>query len=177
MQENIIKIFTVYSPEELEFLSQEAFQVDIPINEATEKTIRKMIEILKERHGAGLAAPQIGINYKIMLCSFNRDINNIEVMINPSLQVLSSHKEYNWEGCFSVPLVFVKVARWRHIQVGYYNEKGNKINRILKDNSARIFQHEFDHLKGKLIIKKGVDKKVFSNQKDYKEFFYTKVLK
>ncbi|RYE15542.1 MAG: peptide deformylase [Rickettsiales bacterium] len=176
MSINAARIFTTSSSKELQFLLQKAIQVDFPIDECTKKLIDIMLEILKKKKGAGLAAPQLGIKYRIMLCSFNRSVQDITIMINPSMYRTNLEEENDWEGCFSVPLKLFKVNRWKHIVVTYFDEKGNKIHKKLEGSAARIFQHEFDHLEGKLIITKGKECMSFRNQQDYKDFFYEKVI-
>ena len=83
--------------------------------------------------------------------------------------------EYGWEGCFSVPLTFAKVARWKTIDIEYYTLKGDLIKKQLSGFHARIYQHEYDHLDGILIIDKGIEFKTVDSEDAYKSFLKTTV--
>lgn len=107
---------------------------------------------------AGMAANQWGIKKRIFL--FTPDGSGpdkrVEVMINPSyVPYLRPHeKELTmlaaYEGCFSVPLTTGIVNRFETILATYYDPQGNKIEKIMHGWEARVFQHETDHLNGKL---------------------------
>jgi peptide deformylase len=74
------------------------------------------------------------------------------VMINPRFQVLSEAKEKGWEGCLSVPSIRALVPRYTSIEIHYLNEQGEAQNAQLEGFVARVFQHEFDHLQGKVFL-------------------------
>lgn len=109
-------------------------------------------------NAAGMAANQWGIRKRIFI--FTPDGSNedqkSEVVINPSYRPSLRPAETSpgmataYEGCFSVPLATGLVNRHESILATYYNPKGEKIERILQDWEARVFQHETDHLDGKL---------------------------
>lgn len=108
--------------------------------------------------GIGLAAPQIGVNARVFVVKTKTDKF---VAINPQI-VWSSTKEVEAEeGCLSIPNYFVNVRRPEMIRVEYFNAKGKKIKQLLSDKTAVVFQHENDHLNGKLIIQKS-DSNLFS---------------
>jgi peptide deformylase len=118
---------------------------------------------LKEAHGAhesaaGMAANQWGIKKRIFIFTPEGSGENkkLEVMINPSYTPFLRHGERTpklaaaFEGCFSVPLTTGIVNRYEAIIAIYYNPLGNKIERVMEGWEARVFQHETDHLNGKL---------------------------
>jgi peptide deformylase len=165
------KIFTTTNELEKKFLNQKSFTVDMPIKPYVLKIIKSMKDTLIQLGGgAGIAAPQIGINLRIMICSYNRDINSLEIVINPSYYAIGNHKEYYWEGCFSIPNTIAKVARWTTIHVAYFNTKGEEIKKILTAKAAEIFQHEYDHLEGKLIIDNAQEIRTFQTKESSRKF-------
>jgi len=106
---------------------------------------------------AGLAAPQIGINKAVFIFSYDRDPKHLEVVINPTFIPLKEAKAQGWEGCFSTILCetrwqIANVCRFEQIQASYFNLEGNRVEKILKNFAARVFQHEYDHLQGTVNI-------------------------
>lgn len=107
---------------------------------------------------AGMAANQWGIKKRVFLFTpdGSEEGKRVEAMINPSYipYLLPGETEPTltqaYEGCFSVPLTTGIVSRYEAIMATYYNEAGKKIQVLLKGWEARVFQHETDHLDGKL---------------------------
>jgi peptide deformylase len=114
-------------------------------------------EQLKES-AAGMAANQWGIKKRIFIVTPNGSESHeeSEVVINPSyVPYLRAHEtEYKlipmYEGCFSIPLAVGLINRYDAIMATYYTPTGDKIERIMEGWEARVFQHETDHLDGKL---------------------------
>ncbi len=103
--------------------------------------------------GVGLAANQVGIDKRIILISLNvgtKKEQKIVAMINPEIVALSPQKVVMEEGCLSLPGQFADVARPVKVQVRWQNPTGDWIEKRIGAWDARIFQHEFDHLEGKL---------------------------
>jgi peptide deformylase len=104
---------------------------------------------------AGMAANQWGIRKRVFLVTANEG-DKIEVMLNPSYipYLRPTEVEPKWvaafEGCFSIPLTTIMVNRYEAIMAIYYTPTGDKIERVLVGWEARVFQHETDHLDGKL---------------------------
>lgn len=125
---------------------------------------------------AGIAAPQIGINKKVFLFSYDRDPKHLEVVINPSLEPVSDKKLESWEGCLSVIYVkgtkqIAKIARYETIKVTYVNWDGVEVQKILSGFAAKVFQHELDHLNGMVnIMKEGAAVKGFETEDELKAF-------
>ena len=114
----------------------------------------KLIESLKPYGpAAGLAAPQIGINRSVFIYSYNRDPNNLEIVINPTCTATAPETIEEWEGCLSVILSnttwqLAKLARHEKIHVSYINAEGKFVEKDLSGFAAKVFQHEYDHLQG-----------------------------
>jgi len=141
-----------------------------------DKEILEDIEDLKETlnftEGFGIAAPQAGIDKRIVIIQVNKEKCTykdceevpITVMINPTWKPLSEEKETEFEGCLSVPSIRGKVERYTNIEVTYYNEKGEKIVKQVKGFTARDVQHECDHLDGIVFLEKVQDKNGFATK-------------
>ena len=107
---------------------------------------------------AGMAANQWGIEKRIFIFTpdGSEPNNRLEVMINPSYAPYLRPGELEfklvaaYEGCFSVPLALGLVNRFDAISASYYTPSGDKVERIMEGWEARVFQHETDHLDGKL---------------------------
>lgn len=110
-------------------------------------------EIKKGWITAGLAAIQVGVPLQIIV---SRDVTSEEftVYINPKLRLMGGAMDVNLEACLSVPDIEGEVVRHKRVKVSYLDREGNKIKRELKGFSARILQHEYDHLQGILFTDK-----------------------
>jgi peptide deformylase len=125
------------------------------------KLLKEMSETMIVKDGAGLAAPQIGKNIRLIVVN-NQD--KAMVMINPEITKKSWAKEIESEGCLSVvnkkgEIYFLPVARNKRINCIYLDESGKKQKIIAKNLLARIIQHEVDHLDGILFIDKAIKEK------------------
>ena len=109
-------------------------------------------------NGAGLAAPQIGVNLQLVIFGSTtvnprypgRPLVPRTVLINPVITPLGADEEEDWEGCLSVPGMRGMVPRWARIRYTGFDEKGLPIDRTVDGFHARVVQHECDHLIGKL---------------------------
>lgn len=144
-------------------LSVKCKEVDINnINEEILEDIEDLKETLNFTGGFGIAAPQAGIDKRIIViqvdkekCSYN-DCEDVPttVMLNPTWRKLSDETSLEYEGCLSVPSIRGKVKRYTNIEVIYYNEHGEKIVKEIKGFTARDVQHECDHLDGITFLEK-----------------------
>ena len=122
------------------------------IKEITKETLaylEQMKKLLKEANGVGLASIQVGLSEAMFLMEEKKEVLSI---INPKIIKYSEETSLMEEGCLSIPTVNAMVKRPISIEVKYQNEKGEEIVRKLEDFSARVFQHEYDHLNGILFI-------------------------
>lgn len=129
-------------------------------------------ETMKKANGIGIAAPQINISKQVCIVSLPDESPRYElgdsakseyVVINPEIKVLDKAlTEGLWEGCLSVPGIRGFVKRPKRVQVIFQDETGKKHKLLLKDMLAVVFQHEIDHLFGKLFVDRVTDNKLLS---------------
>src|SRR3989344_1401091 len=157
---------------------------EVPIGDIASPKIQKLIADMKEAmHGqpdaVAIAAPQVGANVRLFVVSgrafkiIKKEKNNEnnknnenskkekmiedQVFVNPKITKLSKETKSMEEGCLSVRYLYGKVRRSNKATVEAYNEKGEKVKRGGSGLLAQIFQHETDHLDGKLFIDKATD--------------------
>lgn len=114
-----------------------------------------MRDTMHAMNGVGLAAPQIGVNLRVVIFEVAGNPRYPEaeavpqtVLINPLITALSADIEEDWEGCLSVPGLRGIVPRHTHIRYQGFDEYGAVIDRTVSDFHARVVQHECDHLDG-----------------------------
>jgi peptide deformylase len=137
--------------------------------------IADMFETMKAANGAGLAAPQIGVDLQLVI--FGTDAPNPRypdappvprtVLLNPQVTPLSDEEEEGWEGCLSVPGLRGVVPRWKAIRYTGFDPQGNRIDRSADGFHARVVQHECDHLIGRLYP---------TRMRDFTKFGFTEIL-
>ncbi len=117
--------------------------------------IADMFDTMHHANGAGLAAPQIGVNLQLVIYGFKQNQRYPDappvpetVLINPVLTPLSEHKEEDFEGCLSVPGLRGSVPRFTHLRYEGVDQHNHKISRDVDGFHARVVQHEVDHLLG-----------------------------
>jgi peptide deformylase len=127
---------------------------DIPaITQDIERLIDDMIDTMYAAPGVGLAAPQIGVPFRIFVIdvSIGRDPESLIIMVNPEF-VSRDGMQLEEEGCLSVPGFEATVVRPMHAVVKGLDRNGREHQREGTGLLARAFQHEMDHLDGKLFI-------------------------
>ncbi len=117
--------------------------------------IEDMFDTMHAADGAGLAAPQIGVNLQVVIFGFRHNQRYPDappvpetVLINPVLKPLSDEMEDGWEGCLSVPGLRGMVPRWSRLHYEGVDQYGKPISRDVEGFHARVVQHECDHLAG-----------------------------
>ncbi|TWC65736.1 peptide deformylase [Herbaspirillum sp. SJZ099] len=133
-----------------------------------------MFDTMRAVSGAGLAAPQIGVDLQLVIFGFGSNQRYPDappvpetVLINPVLTPLSEDTEDGWEGCLSVPGMRGVVPRWSRLRYQGYDLDGNAIDRTVDGFHARVVQHECDHLQGILYPMR---------IRDFSQFGFTEVL-
>ena len=119
-----------------------------------------MFFTMREVGGVRLAAPQIGLPFQLAVIKIGKTPTRKNltalppiVLINPKIEGHSRAELQDWEGCLSLPAVRGVVPRYKQFVVSYYDETGKKQRKIIdKFFVARVFQHEIDHLNGKLYV-------------------------
>lgn len=122
-------------------------------DEELKKLVEDMFESMYAAHGVGLAAPQIGISRRIAVIdiTFKEDPNAKLVLINPEI-IHTEGKQTQNEGCLSLPEFREPVSRARRATVRAQDVTGKSFETTGEDLLARAFQHEIDHLNGRLYI-------------------------
>ena len=134
-----------------------------------------MRDTMAQLDGAGLAAPQIGVDLRVVIFGGFANPRYPDappipdtVLINPELVPFPDEgEEEGWEGCLSVPGLRGWVPRWKRLRYVGYNETGDYFERMVEDFHARVVQHECDHLDGILYPMR---------VRDFKRFGFTDVL-
>ena len=134
-----------------------------------------MFDTMRAVNGAGLAAPQIGVDLQLVIFGSNarnprypdRPLVPPTVLINPVITPLGDEQEEDWEGCLSVPGLRGRVPRWSRIRYTGFDPHGDPIDRTAEGFHARVVQHECDHLIGKLYPMR---------VRDFTQFGFTDVL-
>ena len=118
----------------------------------------EIFEILKDHmckyRGIGLSACQLGIMTRMFIMGNPDDKNSIIPIINPNIVNVSDEISYNEEGCISFPGLFIKIKRPNSIRARFANLNGEINTANFSGLSARVFQHEYDHLNGILFTKR-----------------------
>jgi peptide deformylase len=137
--------------------------------------VADMFETMRAVNGAGLAAPQIGVDLQLVI--FGTHAPNPRypdaplvprtVLLNPVITPLGDEEEEGWEGCLSVPGLRGVVPRWARIRYTGFDPYGDPIDRTVDGFHARVVQHECDHLIGKLYPMR---------VRDFTKFGFTEVL-
>lgn len=121
-----------------------------------QKLIDDMMQTMVEYHGVGLAAPQIHEGLRLFVAALDvgdRDAPSEPVaIINPEITPVGTELVEDWEGCLSIPDIRGRVPRHREIKVRALDREGNRIEIRAHDFSARVIQHETDHLDGVLFF-------------------------
>jgi peptide deformylase len=120
-----------------------------------ESLLTDMWDTMAAQNGAGIAAPQIGVNLRVVIFGYeenprypNEDAIPQTVLINPVITPIGDETEEGWEGCLSVPGMRGLVPRFTHIRYQGFDQFGHTIDREVNAFHARVVQHECDHLDG-----------------------------
>jgi peptide deformylase len=151
---NVLKITNADEAEILQALSVDA-DFNPGINQDIKELCADMIETLMSKpNGVGLAAPQVGRNLNIFVMRIMEEGQKDEYisLINPHTINETGKKIVAREGCLSIPGVEGDVERFPQVSCTYWDAEGNQHMTVFYDFQARIYQHEFDHLKGILYV-------------------------
>lgn len=151
--------------------AREVAQFDTPELHAL---VQDMFDTMRAAGGVGLAAPQIGVDLRLVIFGFEHserypDAPTVPrtILINPQIELLGDETEEGWEGCLSVPGMRGLVPR--HVRLRYrgFDPHGNPIDRVAEGFHARVVQHECDHLIGRLYP---------TRMRDFTKFGFTEIL-
>ena len=143
------------------------------------RLIEDMVETMREYTGIGLAAPQVHRSIQLAIIGFEQDNDRypamgdqaLSVFINPKITVLDEQEQGFWEGCLSVPELRGLVHRPRKIRVDYLDRKGTACRIEAEGFLATVFQHELDHLAGKLFIDRMKDMTKLAFMQEYERYW------
>ncbi len=121
------------------------------INDDIRRLVDKMTDIMIENKGIGLAAPQAGVSLQVFIVSIDGTRENVKAYINPTIEP-DGGLEASEEGCLSLPGLSTKIKRYKQCSISATDLDGNEFTEQAEGLLARAFQHEFDHLQGRLIV-------------------------
>jgi len=142
----------------------------------TKTIIKNLIDSMRYHNLVGMAAPQIGKNVRIFVTEIRKttlrktkELDGVRVFINPTIKKYSKHNVTGFEGCGSVASarLFGEVKRSEEIIIEAYDEQGEKFRLSTNGLLARIIQHEFDHLEGKIFLDRVLNTKSFMSREEY----------
>jgi peptide deformylase len=129
-----------------------------------QKFIDDMIETMREYDGVGLAADQVHESKQIAVLEVaanprypDKPKVPLTVLINPKISPLTDEMEEDWEGCLSIPELRGRVPRYKTIRVQAWDRNGKNLEFSADDFYARVIQHEWDHLNGKVYLDRMTD--------------------
>ena len=155
---------------------------DVPLAEIQSAEFKILIQDLydtmKAEGGIGIAAPQIDVSKKVTLIELPENNSRygdlsgtpLMIIINPVITILDANLQGFWEGCLSVPGLRGFVERPKKVQIDYLDIDGEPKQIIAEDFLATVFQHELDHLFGKLYIDRITDTTKISYNEEFTEF-------
>jgi peptide deformylase len=135
-------------------------RISEPVRQFDTPRLRELLADMRDTmaalNGAGLAAPQIGVPWRVVIFGTGApnprypeaEVVPETVLINPELAPLGAEMEQGWEGCLSVPGLRGLVPRYRELHYRGVDERGEPIDRRVSGFHARVVQHEVDHLDG-----------------------------
>ena len=151
MQLDSQSISLVFYPADV--LRSRALEVD-PSDPNVQAVAKRMMELMVEHEGVGLAAPQVGLGWRLFVTRDPEDSEKAIAWINPTLEVVNPEMVSAEEGCLSLPDILGGVGRPSGIKITGWNVHGEKAEKTSEEFIARVWQHENDHLDGVLIIDK-----------------------
>ena len=188
----------------IEFLKQKTNEIHLPINDTNKNILRDLLDTYKKVPCAGIAANQIGYDKRIFIGmkedepdteeqykelrkdepqeqkkeSGNPNADNYEFYINPAIDQSSRKSlQEGEEGCLSIPEIRLVAERFDKIKIRYFNGDGKKIKKTISGFISRLFQHELDHLDGKLMFDNKKVKQVYRISDNKKiDTLYTKLM-
>ena len=131
------------------------------------KLASNLVETAKKHGALGLAAIQVGIPYRVFVTGHG---DNYVAHFNPRILTWSENVVYDIEGCLSFPKLVLKVPRYEWIDVEYQDFNGNVKQTRYSGLTARVFQHEYDHLGGQVFTKKVGGATLLMAQKKRKKY-------
>ena len=151
----------------------------VKVDDSIRKLAKDMLITMYSAKGIGLAAPQVGIQKRILVIDLNFEDQNAapNVFINPEIISSSAALDTYEEGCLSIPGVYLNVVRPSSIKLSYRDEMGRPKKMNADGLMARCIQHEIDHLNGVLFVDKVTDEDELKKQLNENNFNQRDVIK
>jgi len=149
MTPDISRLSIVHFPHEV--LTRRADPVD-PSDPLLSSVASRMLELMREANGVGLAAPQVGLPWRLFVTHAGEADPVDRVFVNPVITLGRGTLESAEEGCLSLPGIYAQIRRAAQVRVHAHDASGNPFEVEAEGFFARVLQHEFDHLEGTLII-------------------------
>ena len=143
------------------------------IDADVQKAAAEMLELMYRHEGLGLAAPQVTLDYQLIVMNFAGDHERPDlecVAINPVIVETKGSTINDREGCLSFPGLYQNVRRHKTVLVQFYNLKSEICEMECHDLAARVWQHEIDHLQGTLFIDKMGSLGLSRSEKELEKF-------
>jgi peptide deformylase len=145
-----------------------------------QQLIDDMFETMKEYQGVGLAAPQVHQSVRLFVAGFapardeaGNDSHAVPLMalVNPDITIVGDATDEDWEGCLSIPDIRGRVPRARQIVVQGFDRRGKRVELRASGFTARVIQHETDHLNGVLFFDRMRDFKSLTFLEEFSRYF------
>ncbi|MHC4740531.1 MAG: peptide deformylase [Planctomycetota bacterium] len=121
------------------------------IDDNIRQLVEKMIKIMQENKGIGLAAPQAGVSLRLFVISLDGTAESARAYVNPTVTPIGDLDSID-EGCLSVPGVYAKIPRYKQCEVTATDLDGKEFTEQADGLYARALQHEYDHIEGMTIV-------------------------
>ena len=149
-----MRVLQITNPKDFKILKDVSRPVDAK-DPNLKLLAERMLATVKDEQGVGIAAPQVGLNIKaIWVQRFDKEGKPFEFFVNPEIKWMSSVLRLGAEGCLSIPNERGEVYRSLVIDLAYETLEGEKKRELVEGFTAVIFQHEYDHLIGKLFTER-----------------------
>jgi peptide deformylase len=139
-----------------------------------QQLVDDMIDTMRDAHGVGLAAPQLGVELQVFVCEVQGSESAaavpLRVVVNPMLTPLAGEMVYDWEGCLSIPDLRGLVPRHPQVRVRGLDRDGGHLDYVANGFEARIVQHEFDHLNGVVFLDRMRDLRSLAYLDEWSEY-------
>ncbi len=122
------------------------------VDDTVRAVAERMLQLMHEAPGVGLAAPQVGLPWRMFVANATGEPEDDRVFINPKLHDPAPNTAAREEGCLSLPKVYGEISRPVAIRITATDLQGDSFTLGSDDLAARIWQHEYDHLDGVLIL-------------------------
>jgi peptide deformylase len=148
----------------------------LPLSRAHHRLIDDMIITMKRAKGVGIAAPQVGVGLNLFIVAPEPSVRYPKAprmapvaMINPKVVRHSSKTVTDWEGCLSIPGLRGRVPRYHALEIEFTARDGRRLRGKLTGFVARIFQHEYDHICGRVYLDRVNDTRTFMTEAQYRK--------